>query len=68
MFFVSMRTLLTDVTFKLTMESRSWKVGSSDATSNALQNTDKEQWRNPRNIGKSKAKYACVCRCRRIYL
>ena len=27
--------------------SRSEKVESSDASSNALQNTDKEQWRNP---------------------
>ena len=26
-------------------ESRSQKVGSSDASSNALQNTDKEQWK-----------------------
>ena len=28
-------------------ESRSWKVGSSDAISIALQKTDKEQWGNP---------------------
>ena len=36
------------------------KVGSSDASSNALQNTDKEQWRDPRSIGKRKIKYSCV--------
>ena len=36
-----------DEGFKLTNENRSQKVGSSDACSNALQNTDKEQWRNP---------------------
>ena len=28
-------------------ESRSEKIGSSDASSNALLNTDEEQWRNP---------------------
>ena len=28
-------------------EGRSQKVGSSNASSNALQNTDKEQWKNP---------------------
>ena len=40
--------------------SSSEKVGSSDASSNALRNIDKEQWRIQRNIGKRKTKYACV--------
>ena len=41
-------------------ESRSWKVGSSNDSSYALQSTDKEQWRNSNNIWKRKTKYACV--------
>ena len=41
-------------------ESRLEEVGSSDASSNALQNTGKEQWRTHRNLVKRKKKYACV--------
>ena len=41
-------------------QSRSEKVGSSDASSNALQNTDKEHCETHRNIGKRKTKYACL--------
>ena len=42
------------------MKAARKKVGSSDASSNALQNTDKEQWETRRSIGKRKTKYACV--------
>ena len=43
-------------------ESRSKKVGSSDASSNALQKNDKKKTSGEthRNIGKRKTKYACV--------
>ena len=41
-------------------ESRSEKVGSSDASSTALHNTDKEQWKDPPHCWKRKTKYACV--------
>ena len=41
-------------------ESRSEKVGSSDASSNALQNTDREQWGNPPQYWKRTTQYACV--------
>ena len=41
-------------------ESRSQKVGSSDACRNSLQNTDKEQWRNPPQYWETHDEYACV--------
>ena len=41
-------------------QSRSEKVGSSDASSNALQNTDKEQWENPPQYWETQDKYACI--------
>ena len=48
-------------------ESRPEKVGNSHASSNALQNTDTEQWRNPpQHWGKQDQTCLC-CRCRRIY-
>ena len=46
-------------------ESRSWKVGSSDASSNALQNTDEEQWRNPPQYRETQDKIRLYCWCRR---
>ena len=49
-----------DEEFKLTMKAARKNWGSSDASGNALQNTDKEQWETHRNIGKRKTKYACV--------
>ena len=56
-----------DEEFKLTMKARSWKVGSSDASSNALQNTDKEQWRNPPQYWETRDKVRLCCRCRRMH-
>ena len=41
-------------------QSRSEKVGSSDASSNALQNTDKEQWEHPPQYWETQDKYACI--------
>ena len=46
-------------------ESRSEKVGSSDASSNALQNTDKEQCRNPPQYWETQDKIRLYCWCRR---
>ena len=46
-------------------ESRSEKVGSSDASSKALQNTDEEQWWTHRSIGKRKNGVCLCCWCRR---
>ena len=46
-------------------ESHSEKVGSSDATSNALQNTEKEQWRNPPQYWETQDKICLCCWCRR---
>ena len=46
-------------------ESRSEKVGNSNASSNALQNTDKEQWRNPPQYWETQDKIRLCCSCRR---
>ena len=46
-------------------ESRTWKVGSSDASSNALQNTEKEQWRNSPQYWETQDKIRLCCWCRR---
>ena len=46
-------------------ESRSQKVGSSDASSNALQHTDKEQRRNPPQYWETQDKIRLCCWCRR---
>ena len=46
-------------------ESRSEKVGSSDASSNALQNTDKEQWVNPPKYWETQDEIRLYCPCRR---
>ena len=49
-----------DEEVKLTMKAASKKVGSSDASSNALQNTDKEQWRNPPHYWETQGTKYCV--------
>ena len=46
-------------------ESRSWKVWSSDASSHALQNTDKEQWINPPQYWETQDEIRLYCWCRR---
>ena len=46
-------------------ESRSWRVGSSDASSNALQNSDRKQWRNPPQYWETQHKICLYCWCRR---
>ena len=46
-------------------ESRSEKVGSSDASSNALQNTDKEQWWNPPQYWETQDRIRLCCWCGR---
>ena len=54
---VSLKTSLEQGT--LYHGKRSKKVGSSDASSNALQNTDKEQWRNPPQYWEPQDKTLC---------
>ena len=49
-----------DEEFKLTMKAARRKVGSSDASCNALQKTEKVVEKTHRSIGKRKTKYACV--------
>ena len=44
-------------------QSRPEKVGSSDASSNALQNTDKEEWRNPPQYWQTQDKICLYCWC-----
>ena len=46
-------------------ESRWKKVGRSDASSNAWQNTDREQWRNPPQYWETQDKIRLFCWCRR---
>ena len=41
------------------------KVESSDASSNALQHTDKEQWRDPPQKKETQDTICLCCRCRR---
>ena len=47
--------------FKLTIKAARRKVGSSDASSNALQNTDKEEWRNPPQYWQTQDKICLYC-------
>ena len=50
-----------DEEFQAHDASRSYKVGSSDASSNALQNTDKEQWKNPPQKWETQDKVRLCC-------
>ena len=54
-----------DEEFKLTRKAARRKVGSSDASSNALQNTDKEQWWNPPQYWETEDKIRLYCWRRR---
>ena len=46
--------------FKNIMKKRSSEVRNSDASSDALQNTNKQRWRDPLRYCKSKTRHACI--------
>ena len=51
-----------DEDFKNIMKKRSWKFGNSDASSNALQNTNKQRWRNLLRYWEKQDKTCLYCR------
>ena len=50
-----------DEEFKHIMKNARKKLENSDASSNALQNTDNEQWRNPPQYWETKNKIRLCC-------